>query len=98
MPALSIADHGYVMENGRIMLDDSIEKIKEYADVKEFYLGLTEVGKTKSYRDVKHYKRRKRWLTLRSRLGGLVAGNLEVGKIYFQRKTLIEIVLKDLIL
>ena len=61
--ALSIAHHGYVMENGRIVLDDSVEKIKENADVKEFYLGLTEVGKKKSYRDVKHYKRRKRWLT-----------------------------------
>ena len=61
--ALSIADHGYVMENGRIVLDDTVEKIKENADVKEFYLGLTEVGKKKSYRDVKHYKRRKRWLT-----------------------------------
>lgn len=61
--ALSIADHGYVMENGRIVLDDTVEKLKENADVKEFYLGLTEVGKQKSYRDVKHYKRRKRWLT-----------------------------------
>jgi len=61
--ALSIADHGYVMENGRIVLDDTVEKIKDNADVKEFYLGLTEVGKKKSYRDVKHYKRRKRWLT-----------------------------------
>jgi len=61
--ALSIADHGYVMENGRIVLDDSVDKIRENADVKEFYLGLTEVGKKKSYRDVKHYKRRKRWLT-----------------------------------
>jgi branched-chain amino acid transport system ATP-binding protein len=61
--ALSIADHGYVMENGRIVLDDTVEKLKENADVREFYLGLTEVGKKKSYRDVKHYKRRKRWLT-----------------------------------
>jgi branched-chain amino acid transport system ATP-binding protein len=61
--ALSIASHGYVMENGRIVLDDSVEKLKENADVREFYLGLTEVGKKKSYRDVKHYKRRKRWLT-----------------------------------
>ncbi len=61
--ALSIADHGYVMENGRIVLDDTVDKIRENADVKEFYLGLTEVGKKKSYRDVKHYKRRKRWLT-----------------------------------
>jgi branched-chain amino acid transport system ATP-binding protein len=61
--ALSIADHGYVMENGRIVLDDESDKLEENADIKEFYLGLTEVGKKKSYRDVKHYKRRKRWLT-----------------------------------
>ena len=61
--ALSIASHGYVMENGRIVLDDMVDKLKENADVKEFYLGLTEVGKKKSYREVKHYKRRKRWLT-----------------------------------
>ena len=60
--ALSIAHHGYVMETGRIVLDDTVDKLKENADIKEFYLGLTEVGKTKSYRDVKHYKRRKRWL------------------------------------
>ncbi|MEJ2587546.1 MAG: ABC transporter ATP-binding protein [Deltaproteobacteria bacterium] len=61
--ALSIASHGYVMENGRIVLDDSVDKLEENADVREFYLGLTEVGKKKSYRDVKHYRRRKRWLT-----------------------------------
>ncbi len=61
--ALSIATHGYVMESGRIVLDDTVEKLKENEDVKEFYLGLTELGKKKSYRDVKHYKRRKRWLT-----------------------------------
>ncbi len=61
--ALNIADHGYVMENGRIVLDDTVEKLKENEDVKEFYLGLSDVGKKKSYRDVKHYKRRKRWLT-----------------------------------
>ena len=61
--ALSIASHGYVMENGRIVLDDTVAKLRENADVREFYLGLTEVGKKKSYRDVKHYKRRKRWLT-----------------------------------
>jgi branched-chain amino acid transport system ATP-binding protein len=60
--ALSIAEHGYVMENGRIVLDDTVDKLRENADVQEFYLGLTEIGK-KSYRDVKHYKRRKRWLT-----------------------------------
>jgi len=61
--ALTIAHHGYVMENGRIVLDDTVEKLRENADVKEFYLGLTEVGKRKSYREIKHYKRRKRWLT-----------------------------------
>ncbi|MBI5572048.1 MAG: ABC transporter ATP-binding protein [Desulfomonile tiedjei] len=61
--ALSIADHGYVMENGRIVLDDDVDKLRENADIKEFYLGLTEMGAKKSYRDVKHYKRRKRWLT-----------------------------------
>ena len=61
--ALSIADHGYVMENGRIVLDDTVEKLRENEDIKEFYLGLTEQGAKKSYRDVKHYRRRKRWLT-----------------------------------
>ena len=60
--ALDIADHGYVMENGRIVLDGTREKLKENEDVKEFYMGLSGVGKKKSYRDVKHYKRRKRWL------------------------------------
>jgi len=61
--ALSIADHGYVMENGKIVLDDSVEKLRENEDVKTFYLGLTEKGAKRSYRDVKFYKRRKRWLT-----------------------------------
>ena len=61
--ALSIADHGYVMENGRIVLDDTVEKLRENEDIKEFYLGLTEQGAKKSYREVKHYRRRKRWLT-----------------------------------
>lgn len=61
--ALTIASHGYVMENGRVVLDDTVEKLKANEDIKEFYLGRTEVGTRKSYRDVKHYKRRKRWLT-----------------------------------
>jgi branched-chain amino acid transport system ATP-binding protein len=61
--ALGIADHGYVMENGRIVLEGSAEALGGNADIKEFYLGLTEVGARKSYRDVKHYKRRKRWLS-----------------------------------
>jgi len=61
--ALTIADHGYVMENGRIVLEGSAASLRDNADIKEFYLGLTEVGARKSYRDVKHYKRRKRWLS-----------------------------------
>ena len=60
--ALSIADYGYVMENGRVVLDGSPNKLIENEDVKEFYLGLSEVGAKKSFRDVKHYRRRKRWL------------------------------------
>ncbi len=51
------------MENGKIVLDDTVDKLSENEDIKEFYLGLTELGAKKSYRDVKHYKRRKRWLT-----------------------------------
>jgi branched-chain amino acid transport system ATP-binding protein len=61
--ALSIAEHGYVMENGRIVLEGSADALRDNADIKEFYLGLTEVGARRSYRDVKHYKRRKRWLS-----------------------------------
>ncbi|MDF3072595.1 MAG: transporter ATP-binding protein [Alphaproteobacteria bacterium] len=60
--ALEVADHGYVMENGRIVLEGDAEKLRQNSDIKEFYLGLNEVGTRKSYRDVKHYKRRKRWL------------------------------------
>ncbi|MBW1945309.1 MAG: ABC transporter ATP-binding protein [Deltaproteobacteria bacterium] len=61
--ALTIAEHGYVMENGKIVLDDSVEKLRENEDIKMFYLGLTEMGTKRSYRDTKYYKRRKRWLT-----------------------------------
>jgi branched-chain amino acid transport system ATP-binding protein len=61
--ALTIAEHGYVMENGRIVLEGSAAALGDNADIKEFYLGLTEVGARKSYRDVKHYRRRKRWLS-----------------------------------
>ncbi|MEN8240801.1 MAG: ABC transporter ATP-binding protein [Chloroflexota bacterium] len=60
--ALEVADYAYVMENGRVVLDGSSAQLKENEDIKEFYLGLTQVGERKSYRDVKHYKRRKRWL------------------------------------
>lgn len=59
--ALQIAQYGYVMENGRVVLDGESQTLRDNEDVREFYLGLTEIGK-KSYRDVKHYKRRKRWL------------------------------------
>ncbi|MFZ5587804.1 MAG: ABC transporter ATP-binding protein [Thermodesulfobacteriota bacterium] len=61
--ALNIAHHGYIMENGKIVLDDTTEKLKNNEDVKRFYLGMTDMGTKRSYRDVKHYKRRKRWLT-----------------------------------
>ncbi len=60
--ALDIAEYGYVMENGRIVLDGSADKLKGNQDVQEFYLGLTELGQKRSYAEVKHYKRRKRWL------------------------------------
>ena len=60
--ALSIGTYGYVMENGRVVLDGSAAGLRDNEDVKEFYLGLSEVGQQKSYKDVKHYKRRKRWL------------------------------------
>ena len=60
--ALSVADYAYIMENGRIVLAGSPAELKANADVREFYLGLNEVGKRKSYKDVKHYKRRKRWI------------------------------------
>jgi branched-chain amino acid transport system ATP-binding protein len=60
--ALSIAHYGYVMENGRVVLDGSAEFLKNNEDVKEFYMGLSAIGAKKSYRSVKHYKRRKRWL------------------------------------
>jgi branched-chain amino acid transport system ATP-binding protein len=61
--ALRFAQHGYVMENGRIVLDGDAKTISDNEDIKEFYLGLSGVGQRKSYRDVKHYKRRKRWLS-----------------------------------
>jgi branched-chain amino acid transport system ATP-binding protein len=60
--ALRIAHHAYVMETGRIVLDGSASQLMENADIKEFYLGLTQLGERKSYREVKHYRRRKRWL------------------------------------
>lgn len=62
--ALSIAHHGYIMEIGKMVMDGSPEKLLKDEDVQEFYLGLHgDEGQRKSFRDVKHYKRRKRWLS-----------------------------------
>ncbi len=63
MMALSIADEGYVMENGKIVLSGSALELADNADIREFYLGLSDAGTKKSFRDVKHYRRRKRWLS-----------------------------------
>lgn len=61
--ALGIADYGYVMENGKVVLSGPAEKLGDNEDIKEFYMGLSALGSRKSYREVKHYRRRKRWLT-----------------------------------
>ncbi len=62
--ALSIADYGYIMETGKVVMDGDPDKLLGDEDVQEFYLGLHgEGGERKSFRDVKHYKRRKRWLS-----------------------------------
>jgi branched-chain amino acid transport system ATP-binding protein len=60
--ALRFADYGYILENGRVVLDGAAADLAQNEDVKEFYLGLSTAGR-KSFRDVKHYRRRKRWLT-----------------------------------
>src|SRR4030043_214460 len=60
--ALGIADYGYVMENGRVGLEGPAGKLRNNEDVQEFYMGLSAVDSGKSYREVKHYRRRKRWL------------------------------------
>ena len=60
--ALSIAEYGYVMENGRIVFDGPAAKLRDNRDIQEFYMGLSDIGGRKSYREVKHYRRRKRWL------------------------------------
>jgi branched-chain amino acid transport system ATP-binding protein len=61
--ALSLASHGYVIETGAIVMDKPAAELAEDEDVREFYLGLHQDGVAASYRDVKHYKRRKRWLS-----------------------------------
>jgi len=60
--ALSVASHGYIMESGKVVLDGPVERLRKDQDVQEFYLGRRG-GHRKSYREVKHYKRRKRWLS-----------------------------------
>ena len=59
--ALRYADYGYILENGRVVMDGATAALRTNEDVKEFYLGLSAGGR-KSYRDVKHYRRRERWL------------------------------------
>ena len=62
--ALNVSDHAYIMENGSIVMDKDSKELKEDEDVQEFYLGLnTNSSERKSFRDVKHYKRKKRWLS-----------------------------------
>jgi branched-chain amino acid transport system ATP-binding protein len=60
--ALRVSEYGYVIENGRVVMDGPSEDLRSNEDIKEFYLGLSEIGKIKSYKEVKHYRRRKRWL------------------------------------
>ena len=61
MVALRFAEYGYILENGRVVMDGEAKSLRENEDVKEFYLGLSTGGR-KSFREVKHYRRRKRWL------------------------------------
>jgi branched-chain amino acid transport system ATP-binding protein len=61
--ALHFSQYGYIMENGKIVLDGPCSNLMENEDVQEFYLGLSEAAQKKSYADVKHYRRRKRWLS-----------------------------------
>lgn len=60
--ALAIAHYGYVMENGKVVLENSAEMLRNNEDIREFYMGLSAVGARKSYREIKHYRRKKRWL------------------------------------
>ena len=61
--ALAIAHYGYILETGKVVIDGSADKLAADADVREFYLGMGGQGTHKSYRELKHYKRRKRWLS-----------------------------------
>ncbi len=61
--ALAVSDYGYIMENGKIVLDGPSRELMQNEDVREFYLGVKEDQERKSFADIKHYKRRKRWLS-----------------------------------
>lgn len=61
--ALAVAHTGYIMENGKIVIDGTAERLASDPDVREFYLGMGGGGEAKSFKDIKHYKRRKRWLS-----------------------------------
>jgi len=60
--ALTVAPYAYVLENGRLVMHDTSDRLRENPDIRDFYLGLSDIGERKSFRQVKHYKRRKRWL------------------------------------
>ncbi len=61
--AFDVADHGYIIENGRIARDGTPDELRDDADVREFYLGYRGSGQRRSMREVKHYRRKKRWLS-----------------------------------
>ena len=61
--ALSVAQYAYVLETGRVVMDGESGKLRENPDIRDFYLGLTDLGTRKSFRSIKHYKRRKRWVS-----------------------------------
>ena len=61
--ALSVAQYAYVLETGRVVMDGESAKLRENPDIRDFYLGLTDLGTRKSFRSIKHYKRRKRWVS-----------------------------------
>jgi len=60
--ALELADHGYILENGRVVLEGTASELRANEDIQEFYLGKQASGERRNYREVKHYRRRKRWL------------------------------------
>lgn len=61
--AFSVAEYAYIMESGQIVMEGAAEKLRQDADVRSYYLGVSDDAKRQSFRDIKHYKRRKRWLS-----------------------------------